>query len=380
MRVLLTGGGTGGHVYPALAIAEMIKTNHPDSEIAFVGTEKGIENKLVPRAGYHLYHINIQGIHRSLSPSNFKTAYLVLTSPKKAKKIIEEFRPDLVIGTGGYVCWPLLRAASSMGIPTMVHESNALAGVAVRQLQKQVDVILTNFAETKEGLSRAGREKAIHVGNPLRTSLSTLSKEEARRKLGIDEKIGFVILSFGGSLGAQALNQAAAMLGRSFVATHKDVMQIHAGGTRAYEHAKATFDAYGLTEAPRTVLEEYLYDMPTYLAAADLVISRAGAMTLTEIASLGKPAILIPYPDATDNHQYKNAKVLADAGAAILVEEAKMTEEALCDAVERIYRSQEIRSAMREALRAFHTPDVERRIDSEICSLLRRKQVIVEKE
>ncbi len=379
MRVLLTGGGTGGHVYPALAIAEIIKTNHPDSEIAFVGTEKGIENKLVPAAGYHLYHINIQGIRRSLSPSNFKTAYLVLTSPSKAKKIIEEFRPDLVIGTGGYVCWPLLRAASSMGIPTMVHESNALAGVAVRQLQKRVDVILTNFAETKDGLSHAGKGKAVHVGNPLRTSLSTISKKEARKKLGIDEKIGFVILSFGGSLGAQALNEAAAMLGRSFVAKHEDVMQIHAGGTRAYAHAKATFDTYGISGIERSVLEEYLYDMPTYLAAADLVISRAGAMTLTEIASLGKPAILIPFPGATDNHQYKNAKVLADAGAAILVEEATMTEQGLCDAVERLYRDTEAREAMKDALGAFRTPDVERRINEEIVSLLHRKQVIVEK-
>lgn len=380
MRVLLTGGGTGGHVYPALAIAEMIKRNHPDSEIAFVGTEKGIENKLVPKAGYHLYHINIQGIRRSLSPSNFKTAYLVLTSPQKAKKIIEEFRPDLVIGTGGYVSWPLLRAASSMGIPTMVHESNALAGVAVRQLQRRVDVILTNFQETAQGLSRIGREKAVHVGNPLRTAMTTLTREEARVKLGMDEKIKFLILSFGGSLGAHKLNEAAAMLGRSFVAKHDDVMLIHSGGTRASAHAKETFEAYGISENERCVLEEYIYDMPTYLAAADLVISRAGAMTLTEIACMQKPAILVPFPDATDNHQYKNAKVLSDRGAVILMEEAKMTEEGLCDAVERIYGSEAERAAMKDALEAFHQADVERRINDEIVALLRRKQVIVEKD
>ena len=374
MRVLLTGGGTGGHVYPALAIAELIKRNFPGSEIAFVGTERGIENQLVPAAGYHLYHINIQGIQRSLSPSNFKTAYLVLTSPRKAKKIIEEFLPDLVIGTGGYVSWPLLRAASSMGIPTMVHESNALAGVAVRQIQSRVDVILTNFEETAEGLSRAGRKRAVTVGNPLRTTISTLTREEARKKLGIDEKIKFVILSFGGSLGAYKLNEAAAMLGRSFVATHGDVMQIHAGGTRAAEHARETFAAYGIDGEERCVLHDYLYDMPTYLAAADLVISRAGAMTLTEIASLRKPSILVPYPHATDNHQYKNAAVLAEAGAAILMEEATMTEEGLCAAVERIYSDGAAREAMSAALEAFHKPDVERRIHDEIVALLRRKQ------
>ena len=138
MRVLMTGGGTGGHVNPAIAIAEIIKINDPDSEIAFVGTKKGIENRLVPKAGYELYHINIQGIRRSLSLSNIKTAYLVITSLRRAKKIIDEFKPDIVIGTGGYVCWPLLKAAASMGIPTMVHESNAIAGVAVRQLKDKV--------------------------------------------------------------------------------------------------------------------------------------------------------------------------------------------------------------------------------------------------
>ncbi len=378
MRVLLTGGGTGGHVYPALAIAEIIKRNHPDSEIAFVGTEKGIENKLVPKAGYPLYHINIQGIRRSLSPSNFKTAYLVLTSPSKAKKIIEKFRPDLVIGTGGYVSWPLLRAASSMGIPTMVHESNALAGVAVRQLQKQVDVILTNFEATKEGLSRAGKEKAVRVGNPLRTSLSTLSREEARARLGIPDDVKFLILSFGGSLGARKLNEAAAMLGRFFASEKPDVMQIHVGGTRAYPHAEEIFTAYGLAQNERILLKEYLYDMPTYLAAADLIISRAGAMTLTEIASLHKPALLIPSPNVTDNHQYKNAKVLADAGAALLLEEENMTEKTLCELVERLYGDESARESMSRALEAFHAPDVERRINDEITALLQRKQKIVE--
>ena len=145
MRVLMTGGGTGGHVNPAIAIAEIIKMNQPDSVIAFVGTKRGIENKLVPSAGYEIYHINIQGIRRSLSPANLKTAYLVLTSPSHAKKIIKEFKPDIVIGTGGYVCWPLLKAASLMGVPTIVHESNAIAGVAVKQLKNKVDVIMTNF-------------------------------------------------------------------------------------------------------------------------------------------------------------------------------------------------------------------------------------------
>ena len=330
MRVLMTGGGTGGHVYPALAIAEIIKKNVPGAEIAFVGTEKGIENRLVPEAGYCLYHIRIQGIRRSLSLSNLKTAYLVLTSPRKAKEIIQDFKPDVVIGTGGYVCWPLLRAASSMGIPSMVHESNALPGVAVRQLQRRVDVILTNFAQTAELLK--AKERVVHVGNPLRGECGTVSREEARRKLNLPND-RFVVLSFGGSLGAQKLNEASVELMRSFGSEHEDVIHVHAGGTRGYENARALFSGYGLDRCDRLQLKEYIYNMPLYMAAADLVICRAGAMTLTELASMGKAAILIPSPNVTDNHQYKNAKVLSDAGAAKLIQESEYTGEAFCELV-----------------------------------------------
>lgn len=374
MRVLMTGGGTGGHVYPALAIAEIIKKNVPGAEIAFVGTKKGIENRLVPEAGYCLYHIEIQGIRRSLSLSNFKTAYLVMTSPKKAKEIIRDFKPDLVIGTGGYVCWPLLRAASSMGIPSMVHESNALPGVAVRQLQGQVDVILTNFAETAQQLK--AKEKIVHVGNPLRSECGTVSREEARRRLGIPAD-HFTVLSFGGSLGAQKLNEAAVGLMRSFGAREEKVTHIHAGGARGYENARSLFSAYGLDRNRRLILKDYIYDMPLHMAAADLVICRAGAMTLTELAAMGKAAILIPSPNVTDNHQYKNAKVLADAGAAKLMEESEYTEEGFCALVRALYENEGERHAMSEKIRAFASEDVEKRIYEEICALLRRKKVIV---
>jgi len=373
MRVLLTGGGTGGHVYPALAMAELIQRNYPDSTVAFVGTEKGIEYPLTTGAGYDFYPINIQGIRRSLSPSNLKTAYLVLTSPKKAKKILREFRPDLVIGTGGYVCWPLLHAASAMGIPTMVHESNAKAGLAVRQLQNRVDVILANFAESEEMLSKKGKKKLVCVGNPLRTTIGTLSREEARAKLGIAEN-EFFLLSFGGSLGAPKLNEVAAMLGRSFVPKHENVRHVHVGGRRNFEDAKKIFADYGVPETGRTELRDYLYDMPTYLAAADLVISRAGAMTLTELACAGKPAILIPSPYVADNHQYKNAKVLADAGAAVLAEERAITEESVVKTVERLYAHPEERETMRSAMSKFYVSDVEARIHGEIVRLLEQKR------
>lgn len=372
MRVLMTGGGTGGHVYPALAIAEIIKRNVPEAEIAFVGTERGIENRLVPAAGYHLYHIQIQGLKRSLSPTNFKTAYYVMTSPQKAKKILLEFKPDLVIGTGGYVCWPLLRAASSLGIPTMVHESNALPGVAIRQLQGKVDVILTNFEETKEHLKN--KDRVVHVGNPLRGECGSISREEARQRLGIPETVKFVILSFGGSLGAEKLNEAAIGLMRDFAKDREDVMHVHAGGARGYENARRFFSAYGLERNKRLILRDYIYDMPLHMAAADLVICRAGAMTLTELASMGKAAILIPSPNVTDNHQYRNAKVLADADAAILIEETEYQPEGLCRRVTELYENEAERHGMCQAIRAFAREDVEKRIYEEIGALLRRKK------
>ena len=376
MRVLMTGGGTGGHVYPALAIAEMIKSNCPEAKIAFVGTEKGIENRLVPAAGYPLYHIQIQGIRRSLSLSNLKTAYLVLVSPSRAKKIIREFEPDLVIGTGGYVCWPLLRAASSMGIPCMVHESNALPGVAVRQLQKRVDVILTNFAETRELLKE--KEKTVNVGNPIRRSCGVLSREEAREKLGIAPE-RFVILSFGGSLGAEAINRAALSLMQRVSSARENIVQIAATGARAFDAVKGEFESLGLCESERLMLKDYIDDMPLYMAAADLVICRAGAMTLTELAMMRKPAILIPSPNVTDNHQYKNAKVLADAGAAQLIEEKDLSGDSICEAVLHLADDAALRAQMSEAIADFAREDAGRLIWSEIGALLRRKQVIVSK-
>ena len=371
MKVLLTGGGTGGHVNPALAIADIIKKHHPDAEIAFVGTERGIENKLAGREGYSMYHVKIQGIRRSLSLSNLKTAYYVMTSPAKAKKIIKEFEPDLVIGTGGYVCWPLLRAAISMGIPNMVHESNALPGVAVRQLQKKVDVILTNFKETESLL--LAKEKVVCVGNPLRASYGTVSREEARRALGIPENIRKVILSFGGSLGAPMINEAALGLMKEYSLAQEDVMHFHSGGARQYENARGLFAAYGLERNDRLVLKEYIYDMPLHMAAADLVICRAGAMTLTELAMMGKPAILIPSPYVADNHQYKNAKVLADRGAAILLEESEITMEGLMEAARSILEDPTRYAQMSAAVREFADPMVEDKIYGEIEKLLNQR-------
>lgn len=373
MRVLLTGGGTGGHVNPALAIADTVKRKYPDAEIAFVGTKRGIENRLVGKEGYKIYHIEIQGIRRSLSLSNIKTAYYVLTSPRKAKKIIKEFAPDIVIGTGGYVCWPTLRAAADMGIPTMVHESNALPGVAVRQLQHKVDKILTNFEATAERLE--AKEKIVNVGNPLRESYGRLTRAEAREKLGIGEG-DFLVLSFGGSLGAEKVNLAALELMKGFSAKHERVHHIHASGSRGYEAMAEDVKREGIDAVSRISVREYIYDMPVCMAAADLVICRAGAMTLTEIAGMRKAAIIIPSPNVTDNHQYKNAKVLSDARAAVLIEEKELTGERICRLAERIYTDADFRRGMEENIGAFAMENVGERILEEGETLIRNREKI----
>ena len=371
MRVLMTGGGTGGHVNPAIAIANTIKQNDPSAEIAFVGTSRGIENKLVPAAGYSLYHVEVRGFRRSLSPANIKAAWLAFVSPIRAKKLIAEFKPDIVVGTGGYACWPVLVAASRMGIPTAVHESNALPGVTVRRLQSYVDRIMLNFAESAERLD--AKEKLMVVGNPLRGQFGTLDRDAAREKLGIG---GYrrMILSCGGSMGAEPVNDAMLDLMRDYGLQHPDVLHLHATGALEYEAAKEKFKAYGLEGKDNLRLVEYIYDMPEQMAAADLVVNRAGAMTLSELAVQRKACLLIPSPYVADNHQYKNAKVLADAGAALLIEEKDLTPQGVAAEVSSLLEDDARRAAMEEAISAFARTDANKVIYEEICRLVNGKK------
>ena len=380
MKVLFSGGGTGGHISPALAMADIIKANVPGSEIAFVGTPHGIENTLIPQAGYKLYHVDIQGIKRSFSLSNVKSLYLAATSPYKAKHIIKEFNPDIVIGTGGYVCWPALKAAADMGIPTIIHESNALPGMAVRKLQDHVDLIMTNFESTRDLLPP--KANVINVGNPLRKACSTVSKAEARKHLGIPEEIKFVVLSFGGSMGAERINHAACEMMGNFASQYDDIMCFHVGGKKNFDSAKKYFSAYGLERDPRFVLMEYTSDLPIYMAAADVVICRAGAMTLTEIAKMGKAAIIIPSPNVADNHQYKNAKVLADADAAVVITEDELNVDGsckVCEAMKSFYENDALRESMSENIKEFAKADVEKKIFEEIKKLLETYKKILPK-
>ena len=375
MRVLFSGGASGGHVNPALAIAEIVKANYPDCEIAFVGTPDGIENSLVPQAGYKLYKIKIEGINGKSGINKLKAYAHAFTSQFAAKRVVKDFRPDIVIGTGGYACWPALKVAAEMEIPTMLHESNSYPGMAVRKLQESVNVIMTNFESTKDMLSP--NANVVNVGNPVRRDCMVLTREEARKRLSIDgEK--FVVLSFGGSLGAECLNDVAVDYMQNFSATRDNVISYHVGGRNYYEDAKKRLAQNNLLDNERNVLISFTSDLPTYMAAADVVICRAGAMTITELARMGKAAIIIPSVNVTDNHQYKNAKALADAGAAILLEEADIKNGKSASAIlEELYNDKSRCADMSERVRAFASDDVEKKIYDTIKELLDSYKKIV---
>ncbi len=321
MRVLLSGGGTAGHINPALAIAEKIKEEVPDAQIAFVGTPAGMENRLVTNAGYEIFHVDVKGFQRKLTPKNIPIAWKALVSPVKAGGIIKKFKPDIVIGTGGYVSWPVVKAAADRKIPTLIHEQNAQAGVTTKMLSKIVDKVMISFDATAEQL-HAKRENIILTGNPVRTELFRMNKSEERERHGIACGTPY-ILSYGGSLGARAINDTVFSIIKSGAFSSRGFFHTHAVGSYEWSRRKEEIAKFEKNELLEVC--EYIYDMPSRLCAADIVISRAGAITLAELAVLGKPAILVPSPNVTDNHQFKNASVVEKSGAAVMIEENNLT-------------------------------------------------------
>ena len=372
MHILFAGGGTAGHINPALSVAKYLEQNYDNVKISYIGTKKGLENDLVPKAGYELRHVKISGIKRSLSPKNLITAVRLFTSQAEAKKLIREFRPDIVIGTGGYACWPCVKVAAAMGIPTMLHEANATPGLAVKKLVTKIDTLLTNFDETKDRIS--GCSRVVKVGMPMRGEFERISKAEAREKLGLTDKEKYVILSFGGSLGAPMVNRASLEVMRDLSSTRDDIVHYHSTGSREYENSSALFKEWKLEGHKNLHLAPYIYDMSYKMAAADLVICRSGAMTLAELTRMGVPAILIPSPNVTDNHQYKNAKVLADAGAAIIIEEKDFDGECVTNAARVLIDNDAKRRAMGESISSFCDKETSKKIFFEIERLIKKKR------
>lgn len=338
MRVLLAGGGTAGHINPAIAIAQYIRSQEKDAQILFAGTPKGMEAELVKKAGFSFTPIQVGGFRRSFSFDNIlhnmKSLYWLLTSSRAAKKIVQGFQPDLVIGTGGYVSGPVVLAASRLGVKTAIHEQNAFPGVTNKLLAKKVDRVLLAVEEAKNHLDPGVKYEV--VGNPVRESVIFKSKEQARRELGLDDKV--CILSFGGSLGARIINRAAADLIEWNYLDPK-VNHIHGYGRQGKELFPEMLKERGVTLTPDLPIScrEYIDNMDTCLAAADLVICRSGAITLSELEATGKASILIPSPYVAENHQYHNAMVLVDHDAALLIEEEKYDKDDFISMVENLY-------------------------------------------
>ena len=373
LRVLIACGGTGGHINPGLAIADIIKSKYPDAEFLFAGTPKGMEARLVPQAGFRLETIKVAGFQRSLSLENIgrniKAVTYLATSGKRAKEIVAGFKPDIAIGTGGYAAGPVIRKAARMGIPSAIHEQNAYPGVTNKLLAKEVDYVMLTVKEALNFMDKDKFEYSV-TGLPVRSTISEkLSKSQARAKLGFDDS--FTILSFGGSLGAGCINSTMTEVIKWHVGKGLKINHIHGyGGMGKDSFPQAMKEAGIPLKNDRLRITEYINDMDVCLAAADLVVCRSGASTLAELEAAGKASILIPSPIVAGNHQYHNAMVLGKAGAAIVIEQKDASNERIISEIEKLSSDPAKVASMGEAAGALHLSDTNERILAVIDKLI----------
>lgn len=371
MRVLLAGGGTAGHINPALAIASVIKEHYPDTEFLFVGTPNGMESKLIPEAGYNFASMKVAGFQRKITLKNVErncqALYYLASAGSKAKKIINEFKPDIAIGTGGYVSGPVIKKAARMGVSTAIHEQNAFPGVTNKLLAKEVDKVMLTV---KEALDYLDKDVDYTItGLPIRAGIASKSKLEARAELGFDNEL--CILSFGGSLGAGCINETMAEVIKWHTSNNLKINHIHGYGKMGREIFPKIMIESGISmKNQRLRISEYINDMDTCLAAADLVICRSGASTLAELEAAGKASILIPSPIVTGNHQFHNANVLGKAGAAIVIEQKDVTNELMIKTVKDLYEHREKLSDMSDNAVKLAVKDTNDRIYKVIKELI----------
>lgn len=331
MKVIIAGGGTAGHINPGIAIAKKIQKEHPKAEILFVGTHRGLERNLVPKEGFHIEMITVSGFRRKLSMDTFKSVKELFQGLYQANQIIRKFRPDLVIGTGGYVCGPVVFQAAMMNIPTMLHEQNVYPSVTNRILSRFVRKIAISFEECTKYFTSKVKDKLILTGNPIRPQIFETTKKQGLLNLGFVEDKP-VILVFGGSQGAEKINEAVIAMIEKIVDSPK-VQILFSVGQANYDRIMETFKHKKVYLPKEIKVVPYIYNMNDALAAADLAIVRAGALTIAELTALGIPSIMIPLPSATNNHQYHNAKVLEKQGAALLIEQKHLSGQILYDKV-----------------------------------------------
>ena len=373
MRFLFAAGGTAGHIYPAIAIANQLKQYLPDAEILFVGAKGKMELTLVPKEGYQIRAIPISNFQRKLNPKgiwhNFGSVKNLALSSFAVKKILREFSPQVVIGTGGYVCYPVLKEAVKCKIPTVLHESNAIAGLTTRRLAPIVDRLLLGVKGTENAYPKA--KDIRFTGIPVRDAFLAGDREKARKKLGIkDDKP--LVLSFWGSLGALHMNNAMPAFFER-LSKQQDFYHIHAtgGGEEKADALKQTLLAKGI-DAPEQIgidIRSFIHDMPSYMAAADVVLCRAGASTLAELTALGKPSILVPSPYVTANHQVENAKVFVKNAAAIMLEEKNCDGDVLFEQVRTLIEKPNKLSDMAAAMQSLSNPNATKEIAEMILSI-----------
>ena len=369
MNVIFTCGGTGGHINPAIAVADILKQRHPDCNILFIGAKGHMEEQLVPRAGYRLECLPGSGLSRKLNfaglKKNVTAVKSVLTAVNRCKHIIRDFQPDVIIGTGGYASFPALYAGSRMGIPTCVHESNAVPGLTTKLAAAKASRVLVCFEESKSHYKHP--EKVQVVGMPVRREFWEMDRSQARRELGIGEGERLVVSTFG-SQGAKVMNEMTAQLFALEQQAGFPFHHIHAVGKFGASWMPQAVQDQGvdLEKCPSIDMREYIYNMPTVLAAADVVLGRSGSGTCNEIAATGTPCILIPSPNVTNNHQDKNARVLESRGAAIVVAESECTAQGVFDQIMTLLNDQPRCAQMGKALRTMGVPDSAQRI----CNIL----------
>ncbi len=372
MKVIIAAAGTAGHINPGLAIANKIKQEEKDSKIIFIGTTRGLENDLVPRAGYELKTIDAYGFSKKISIENFKKIYKTYKGFGQAKKIMQEFKPDIVIGTGGYICGATITAAHQMNIPTMIHESNSFPGIAVKMLAKKTSTILVSFEDAIPRIKKAKR--IVYTGTPVKikkVEYGINEKNKILKEMGLQEIKPIVLIS-GGSQGAQKINEAILEIIKN--KQNKNYQMIWATGPKQFDIMKENLENsnININNIDGVKVMPYIYNMEETMNIADVMIGRAGAMTVTEISNLGKPSILVPLPNVSHNHQYYNAKVLEKVGAAKIILNEELTGEKLNKAIEEIVLEPSKMKKMGENALKVSTKDVEEKIYQEIKKILKK--------
>ena len=372
-RVIFTCGGTAGHVNPAIALAQLMHQRDPETKFLFVGAERGLEKDLIPKAGYDFRTVHISSFHRSVKPREIRHNVIsvmnLMRAPREARAILRAFSPDVVIGTGGYASFPMVKAAAKAGIPTAVHESNMVPGLTTEMLEPFADRIMVGFEACREHYRHP--EKVIVTGTPVRQDFFRLTKAEAKKALGVDDGRPLLV-SFWGSLGASGMNRLMADF-LALEAAKEPFHHIHGAGKSGCPVLLDLLREKGvdLKDHPALQVREYIYDMAPVMRAADLVLCRAGASTISELTALGVPALIVPSPYVTNNHQEKNARVLEAAGGAVVLLEPDCSGQALFRAASGILHDQERRTAMENAMSALGIRDATERIYQTVLEICR---------